>query len=598
MDKVIIEHLACMEINYHILQPPYRLISNVKWNDKGLSFDGDVEIYNGAIEKANFKGRVPVQVKGTTTFKKVNKKNKIKHSVAKKDLEVYYKDGQGVLYFVVTINKATRAKQAYYRRLAPLDLKGILYQLKNSGNETISISFKVLNIGELESICINTLRVVESQPKHLIEASHEKDFTNYKIRFHDTDKEGYNLFEESVYLYGILNNYEIPLNSVLLKEIKMGNFEVVEIDNNSLVINYNIRESEDKIIVIIENTLTLEVYKEVKTGKLHIDKIKSIDSYLKCLYFIKYHIEKGKLPFNKINLGVTITEKDLFDNLSTDIKFYEEMKNIFNQIGISANYEFDKNEDLEHLFTDIIEIFNDKKLDRINFEKDFKIEDMIFNLELSNYIKIKVMYSGNKFINMFSKEALSIVGGFTPKSEIKFEQEFSEWKGNDWNDKYWKVSIFTPEKINDLEEMANFNFDIFKLSFTEEFHDIESDVTINKSLDCINYYDSINDERYLDLALELNEGYLEKDPESDIAKININLIKIKKRIQLSTKDEQEIFEILEKAEKKSESSICFACEVILGNKHKSNKIFNSLSKTEQEALSNLPIYKAFQALIK
>lgn len=34
MDKIIIEHLACLEINRIILLEPYKLVSEVQFNDK------------------------------------------------------------------------------------------------------------------------------------------------------------------------------------------------------------------------------------------------------------------------------------------------------------------------------------------------------------------------------------------------------------------------------------------------------------------------------------------------------------------------------------------------------------------------------------
>ena len=82
MDSIIIEHLACLEINRLILQPPFHLLSNIHWNDKGISFDGEIEVYKEGIKKTDFIGRVPVQIKGSTTNKKVSKTNKIKHNVS------------------------------------------------------------------------------------------------------------------------------------------------------------------------------------------------------------------------------------------------------------------------------------------------------------------------------------------------------------------------------------------------------------------------------------------------------------------------------------------------------------------------------------
>ncbi|COF54019.1 Uncharacterised protein [Streptococcus pneumoniae] len=151
VDTIIIEHLACLEINNLILQPPFHLISSIQWNDKGISFDGEIEVFSKhEIEKSNFINKVPVQIKGTTVQKTLFLNKKISHSVKKNDIEVYYKHGRGVLYFVVTINPITYGRQAYYRMLAPLELKALLSQLDASGNESISLHFKKLETGDLE----------------------------------------------------------------------------------------------------------------------------------------------------------------------------------------------------------------------------------------------------------------------------------------------------------------------------------------------------------------------------------------------------------------------------------------------------------------
>ncbi|WP_200416341.1 hypothetical protein [Virgibacillus salexigens] len=54
MDNTIIEHLACLEVNKCILQPPFHLLSDVQWNDKGLSFDGDIPFFPTKLKKMIF----------------------------------------------------------------------------------------------------------------------------------------------------------------------------------------------------------------------------------------------------------------------------------------------------------------------------------------------------------------------------------------------------------------------------------------------------------------------------------------------------------------------------------------------------------------
>jgi hypothetical protein len=54
MDTLIIEHLACLEVNRIILQEPYHLVSEVKFNDNSPSFDGEIIIYNTSeLKKEN-----------------------------------------------------------------------------------------------------------------------------------------------------------------------------------------------------------------------------------------------------------------------------------------------------------------------------------------------------------------------------------------------------------------------------------------------------------------------------------------------------------------------------------------------------------------
>ncbi len=49
------------------------------------------------------------------------------------------------------------------------------------------------------------------------------------------------------------------------------------------------------------------------------------------------------------------------------------------------------------------------------------------------------------------------------------------------------------------------------------------DLTITSSLEYIDFYDKSHDESYLEFALDLNQRYLAKYPQDDIAKVNIYL---------------------------------------------------------------------------
>ncbi|MEG7831728.1 DUF4365 domain-containing protein [Bacillus bombysepticus] len=598
MDTTTIEHLACLEINTLILQPPFHLHSNVQWNDKGISFDGDIEVYNDyQKKKANFIGKVPIQIKGTTTFKRVHKKGKIKHSVDKKDLEVYYNNNCGVLYFVVTINPTTYQRQAYYRILAPLDLKSLLSTLDKNKKESITIPFKRMEANNLESVCKTLINAVERQPKHYIEALTEPEFTHYKISFVDIKKETFDFFEEPAYVYGVLEDIEMPLEVAHITEISKFDNETICLNDEKIHINYHAVETVEKRIVVIEETLTFELDKTKNTCAVHLGKLKTLASYVKCLQLIDYLLKHNQLPFQSIQLNAKLNQKENFQNIENDIKLYIELIDICNQIGINENYVFNAEEDLLFLFNAIFDIFKNRNYDSLNLPEHEKLQTFkIYNIEISKYVKLKLIYIDDKLINFYSEEVLTKIGGLLPKAGIDNKFEKDTWVPENWNEYYQKISVYLSQDIEEMVEDTNFDFDILKASFSDKYHDIGAGdgLTINVSLNFMKYYDKYNDEKYLELALYLNQRYLVKFPKSDIAKVNIYLIKLKQRRVLSSEEQDDILNIQERAENNKDQKLRFACEILLQNKLKANRLFDSLRDEEKETIQDYPIYNFYE----
>ncbi|PEC41757.1 DUF4365 domain-containing protein [Priestia megaterium] len=602
IDTTIVEHLACLEINNLILQPPFHLVSNIQWNDKGISFDGEILVYNDKkLVKSNAIGEVRVQVKGTTTYKKVHKKDKIKHSVKKEDLEVYYKFGAGVLYFVVTINPTTFEKQAYYRILAPLDLKKLLLELNNNDNDSITLSFKKLEKGYLESLCNTVIDVVKKQPQHYIEASEEMKFTNYKVDFIDVKKDSFNLFEETAYIYGFTaDNMGFPLDAAQVAVLKRGETESVLLNDEEVNITYEITETEKNFKVIIENTLSIDLNKEKRSGRFNLGKLRTLGSYVKCLQIINYYMEHNKLPFHSFHLGGGMDKKN-FEDIEEDIKSHKELIEVCGQIGINENYIFSDEEDLSSLFNGIIQVFKNKQYELLNIRNQEKLEGIRpYLIELSDYVKVRLMYTGDKFINFYSKEALTTMGGLIPKTGLTREHEqgnkMSGSLPDNWEDYYLRVSIYSAQNVEEMVKDANFDFDIIKLSFSDEYHDIKATFTINVSLNFINYYDKFRDKKYLELALELNQRHLTEFPKDDIPKVNIYLIELMKGHELSEEEQADILDIQERAENNKNQQLRFACEILLGSKVKAQRIFESLENEEKEEMMEFPIYHFYTQL--
>jgi hypothetical protein len=65
---------------------------------------------------------------------------------------------------------------------------------------------------------------------------------------------------------------------------------------------------------------------------------------------------------------------------------------------------------------------------------------------------------------------------------------------------------------------------------------------------------------------------------------------------LSEREQDEILEILERAEKENNKNLCFACEFLLQNKLKAKRLFNSIDSENQNINSDFPIFRLYEKL--
>lgn len=109
-------------------------------DDTGICIDGKIEVYAGtAMTKESLYGEIPVQIKGTRT--KPSGKDSVKYRVDVSDLEKYLKVYDGVLYFVVFMDKSLKLRQIYYRQYLPYDIRETLRRKKKDGQPKLTERF-------------------------------------------------------------------------------------------------------------------------------------------------------------------------------------------------------------------------------------------------------------------------------------------------------------------------------------------------------------------------------------------------------------------------------------------------------------------------
>ncbi|MEM5003082.1 DUF4365 domain-containing protein [Priestia megaterium] len=486
----------------------------------------------------------------------------------------------------------------YYRILAPLKVRSLLSHLNSSEKKSITFDFKKMKNEDLDPLRHTFIEEVDKQQTRSTETSENKESTHYKVDLVNMQKEAFNLFEEMIHVYGIPDDgIRLPVKEAKSDELN----EVVYMNSESTLVTYQIIETEKGFKVVIEDTLTLNFDRRKKSGLFHLQKVKSLGSYMKCLRLINYYIQRNKFPFQSLQLsGGTLNLKGHLQQIEEEIESYKELIDICTQIGISENYIFDDKEDFPSLFNAIIHIFKNKQYNLLNIRQEKLEKTEIINIGLSNYVKLSLVYADGCLLNLYSEEALkimdrpsSITGVASNHSLDNIEPVILPDNQGTYDH---KVSMFASQKIEEMVKDTNFNFDIVKLSFADEHHDIQADLTITSSLEYIDFYDKSYDERYLEFALDLNRRYLAKYPQDDIAKINIYLIKLKQSHELSEDEQNDLYNIQARAEMNNEQTICFACEVLLKNKTKAKRIFATLPDEEKEEIMEFPIYRFYQSL--
>ncbi|WP_339279935.1 hypothetical protein [Lysinibacillus sp. FSL P2-0066] len=595
MDKIIIEHLACLEINRIILLEPYKLVSEVQFNDKTPCFDGEIYVYNSnEIKKENIEDSVKVQIKGTTLFKKIKIDSKITHPINKSDLEIYKKTGKGVLYLVVTINKKNNKMQSFYYSMTPLEIERLLGVIERKKQNSLSVDFKMLKDGDLEYICRKHIKNVRKQPSNFIELGNRKEYEKYKIEYDVAPSEvnNFNLFDNVAYVYGIEGDVEYPIEAIIPEVINFSTEETITLSGKETNVKYNLTESNNEITLLVEDTLKFSLSKKNKTGNIKMGRLKTISSYLISLKVLKYILENNKFPFEIYNITASINEIENFQKLDDDIVKYSEMQSVCERIGISSEYQFNQNEDIEQLFNGIHDIFINKNYKAINYNAingDSDIEsNSIQRLKLSNYITL-LLFKDSKddlFYNIFDKNIFDRMAAFIPKNSGEF---------NPNSDDYYKVSIYSSAKIQDLFTLTNFDFEIYEKSFSLDKHDKSLEFNNQIAIDLITVYDEIKDHRFLNLAETLLNGLIETRQDNVIYRMNLLQIKRRNLKPFEKHEEDFLYDILEKENDQIKK---FVVNVILGLKTPAERLLDKMDVTNKAEVMGWPIYNLYLELLK
>lgn len=584
-----IEAIAVNSIKVEGTRPNSFLRIDIPVGDKAPSFDGSITLFKDGSEKAeSYLNEVPVQVKGTQVQNFSRKTKTFKLSMT--HYKNFYKRGGCLLLVVEILDHLTT--RIFYKHLLAIDLHEIIRNYGHQGS--YSIQLRNLQETTLYNVCKVFSDQMTRQPQILIESNRlkESDFSAIRLTsptFYPETFKFSEIFEHNFYLYGIIDDIDIPLRTVKFNSISLPRIESVEIIDGKIdsLVEITINKSE-RIIIKIENTVEIKI--NPKNNKINFDviTINSISSQIKVLNILKKIFKTGVIQFKGFYGEISKKEfEQELTKIDKELEFWLNAANIFSDLDIDPETNFLSSES----------IYND-------------LEHLSKMLSFKNYNGISVKNPEKPSFFRYHVGGLYIVLFYIPTSEIKFINPFLESfiENNsiasiiDSSEMIVKLSPFLLLEEETLRNAINLNFPLIISSY--QFIDKDRshlifDLINTFCLSCLRVFDETKNMQLLDLVhslilfLEENEKNLQF---RDVLFINKMQTLLRKNDSFTENEKMVLLKLkIERTESnKSNVEILFCLNTLLNNTQEAAYYFDLFNDEQKNNYKNLPIFYIFK----
>lgn len=555
MTNVQIEQQGINILKQKLLEFQY-MIPYITENDKTGGWDGEIHLFakdekNKQNSNKFFRGKIQVQVKSTRKIKNNS------YSIEKTYLDMFAKDGNGTLLFVVDVTN----KKVYYKNLFQVEIEKILEQFKD-GQKSKSIKIKLVEREEkniIDKVCENFWKHSKIQRNVTkIDSQNYKDILEKNREFKITK------FDGDTYVYikdNITKKYNYMLNDI--QEIMMTNSRKIEIlsNNNKYLLKIEYVFSDMKLKkVIIGDTITISTTTNRIDFELENTNIKDTIEIIK---FILDCIKEQKIEIKdllSIDLKGFPKEYGIF--FEERLAYLKKIQNKLNKYGVEFKNKIkDFNEDDWKMFNILINLNNYKKAQENNIV----------------YLEIK-----DKFIFvLLIKEKEGLIKDYNYFEEIKESFECI------LEDKLYKFSPYITLKKEELIKALNMNTRTIEKSIKKIYTPELSEYYNSFLLEVLKAYDETKETKWLKLAEMIITLIISKEKENN----NIYIINkyqiLKRKRKLIDKEKNELKAIYD-----SDDNIMIkvSCAILIDNSYDFKFNFEKLNKKEKEEFQKYPIY--------
>jgi hypothetical protein len=596
MSNEDLERIAVHAIRAEAIKPFSKIKAEITEGDKGISFDGDLHVFNDhSCTVKSLVGKVPVQVKGTQVNVFTNGNRTFSLLI---DHYRNFYNNHGVVLFVVEILETGQTK-IFYKQLLAKELNEIIkvYGTQKKQNNR-SVELRPLDETTLYAICKKLIDERVIQPTYLVEnykSIGENEYTSFvltSLTFNPNRNETSNIFEHDFTMYGVKGNLKIPLHHTKLHSLATEGMQTVTVDTKQFEFNIETTLQLSRTILLIEKSLKLELIKNKKDNKLNFRLLRfyTLESQLKVIPFLIDFLtgEEIYIAETPIKLGKGTSKHKQFVNKLQKIHLtLLDLQKVFHNLSIEENVELDvEDSDLDNIY------FGIDQLNRMLLYKEYQI------------LKVKEPDKPN-FINYKLGEILFSLF-YDPFSDTRLINTFS--------DKVCKMSMIidvddigrfdvSPYLLLDVSTLAysvNCNIEIIKESF-KELNPFENDYVFNQNnnfcLKCIAAFDLSKNAKLLELAEYIYDAPKGTPSEMNNVIMTINKLQIQLRRNGQLTDDEYRTLVKLKSSHIDNVEIQFCTSVLLENKKESELIFQQLDKEKQMDYKSYPIYTLYKKMI-
>lgn len=592
LSKKAIETLSVNAVRDSIMMTDH-LDQFIPDNDKEPFWDGAVYIYeNKNHTKENFRGRMPVQVKGTEN--EDFSKDEISFPVSTTDLRGYLADG-GAIYFVVYIGSTGLRRKIYYIELTPIRIRIILEEAKNQGTKNVKLKAFPDDNNKKSTIFLNCLQNCKKQSSfseaHLFsleELQEQGLLENITIPLAGVGIKNdlqTALVSNDVYIYANIKGSTIPQPLKILPKDMQTHEEVdalVTIDGKVFYNKLRIIKNSENIKYVFGSSLTLTANQEsagIKISYKNSDDVRAISTDLD---FMLTYIDKGYFEING--------QKCPFEYENTDYSKFdiEEQRNIlaFAKKAVA-----------------VLDVLGCKKKLSMKSLGDedcrnlYRLYDALVENKLVKGLKedlpcVCVMKVGNLNFVIVLHHIEGEQGTYNI-DDFFGAKLVATYQGH--NEERLPMSQYAILKSEDFLRADNLKCELFLPSFKDiERHEETFDRANWFLLDLLLAYDKSENQSILNSAYEFAEWILSDSGDSIPLNIKtLNMLQVVKRMRAFTEEETKtLYQIV--ADKDAASAAVVGAYLLLDQHLPAEMYFSKMEPSEQEEFMKYPIYHFWQ----